>query len=171
MPLELQTALIAAGVALLTASLGGYFSLQQMRREQGKWLTKLKTTYAVELYKARLAAYPHLQEIIGQLSSQAQEPLTPAYAHHIAQQVNQWIYSSGGLVAETSTRAAILGLRDACAAWNEGSPPQEILEWRNAALFLLRRDLDVFGLESPDALKDRTSLLAKIQTEISEIAH
>jgi hypothetical protein len=71
---------------------------------------------------------------------------------------------------ETSTRAAILGLRDACATWNEGSPPQEILEWRNAALFLLRRDLNVFGLESPDALKDRTSLLAKIQTEVSETA-
>jgi hypothetical protein len=173
MPPETQAALIAGAVSLITATItaiiGGSIALKRMRREQGKWLTELKSTYAAELYQARLAAYPHMQEIMGQLSSQAQEPLTPAQAHHVAQQINQWIYSSGGLVAETSTRAAILGLRDACAAWHEGPPPQEILEWRNAALFLLRRDLDVLGLESRDALKDRTSLLAKIQTEISEI--
>ncbi len=170
MPLDLQTALVAAVVSLVTASLSGYVSWQQMKRERGKWLTELKTTYAAELYKARLAAYPPMQAIMGQLSSQAQEPLTPTQAHHIAQQVNQWIYSTGGLVAETSTRAAILGLRDACATWQEGSPPKEILEWRNAALFLLRRDLDVFGLESVGALEDRTSLLTRIQQEISEIA-
>jgi hypothetical protein len=169
MPITLQTAIIAAVVALLTAGLSGYLTWKQIQRERVKWLSELKTAYAVELYKARLAAYPPMQELIGQLSSQAPTPFTPEQAKNVAQAINKWIYNVGGLVAETNTRAAVLGLRDACAAWKEGPQPQEILEWRNAALFLLRRDLDVFGLESADALKDRTSLLAKLQKEMPDI--
>ena len=171
MSIELQTAIIAAVVALLTAGLSGYLTWKQIQRERIKWLTELKTAYAVELYKARLSSYPAMQEIIVQLSSQAPIPLSPEQAKSVAQAINKWIYTVGGLVAETNTRGAILGLRDACAAWKEGPQPKEILEWRNAALVLLRRDLDVHGLESADVLKDRTSLLAKLQKEISEIKY
>ncbi len=171
MSIDLQTAIIAAIVALITAGLGGYLTWKQIQREQVKWLTELKTTYAVELYKARLVSYPQMQEIIGLLSSQATTPLTPEQTKNVVRAINTWIYSTGGLVAETNTRAAILGLRDACAAWKDGPQPQEILEWRNAALFLLRRDLDVLGLESTDALKDRMSLLDKLQKEITGIKY
>jgi hypothetical protein len=169
MPVELQTAIIAAVIALLTTGLSGYLAWKQIQRERVKWLTDLKSTYAVELYKARLASYPQMQKIIGQLSSQATMPLTSEQAKNVAQAINEWLYSAGGLIAETNTRAAILGLRDACTAWEEGPQPKEILEWRNTALFLLRRDLDVFGLESTAVLKDRQSLLEKLKKEISEI--
>ena len=171
MPIEFQTILIAGVVSLLTAGLSGYLTWKQIQRERSKWLTELKTTYANEVYKARLSSYPCIQEVIGQLSSQAPTPLTSEHSKIIAQAINSWIYSVGGLVAETNTRAAILGLRDACNTWKEGPQPKEIIEWRNAALFLLRRDLDVLGLESAEALKDRTSLLVKIQKEILELEH
>jgi hypothetical protein len=108
-----------------------------------------------------------MQEIIGQLSSQAKTQLTPERANEIALEINNWVYSNGGLVAETNTRGAILGLRDACMSWHTGNQPKEIKEWRNATLFLLRRDLDVLGLEAPDALEDRSSLLEKIKGEIT----
>jgi hypothetical protein len=171
MAMELQTGIIAAAVAVLTAGLSGYLTWKQIQRERAKWVTELKTAYALELHKARLSSYPAMQEIIGQLSSHAQTPLTPQQAQSVAQAINRWNYTVGGLVAETNTRGAILGLRDACAAWKEGPQPKEILHWRNAALFLLRRDLDVHGLESADVLMDRLSLLAKLQKEISDIKY
>ena len=77
---EFQSALIAAViaalVALITAGVSSYISWTQIQRERSKWLTDLKQAYALEIFKARLAAYQKMQETIGQLSSQAQTTLT-----------------------------------------------------------------------------------------------
>jgi hypothetical protein len=169
MSVELLAALIAAGVALLTAGISNYLTWKQTQRERTKWLTDLKSTYAVELYKARLGAYPVLQELLGRLSWQVHHPLNPDQAHQVAQGINQWVYSTGGLITEADTRKAILGLRNACIAWTTGEQPDEILEFRNIALFLLRRDLDVYGLGEEEELRNRHSLLERLRGEIARI--
>lgn len=168
MPLELQTALISALVALVTAGIGGYFTWSQVQREKTRWLVDLKTSYSVELYKTRLASYPQIFELLGQLSRHAQDPLTPAKAQQIGQAIHVWLYSPGGLCAESSTRGALRGLRHCCLEWKQGVRPPELGEWRHAALFLLRRDLDLQGFESFDP-KDSGPLLKRLQAEMSSM--
>lgn len=169
MPIELQTALIAGFIAVLTSGIGSYFNWRQIQRERIKWLTDIKLAYAMELYKARLAAYPDLQEIIGQLSWQEHIPFTPERAQQVAAALNEWHYSVGGLIIGTSTRSALLGLRNACVFWKEGPQPEAILELRNALLLLMRRDLDIIGLGSDEAIRDQRTLLDQLREEIRQI--
>lgn len=117
MPIELQTALISAAVALITALFGGYVAWSQIQRERKKWLIDFKTAYSLELYKARLTSYPRVFEILEKLSNHTSEPVTQEKAEQIAQELNEWFYSAGGMCAETSTRGAIRGLRDCCFKW------------------------------------------------------
>ena len=167
MPLELQTALIAAVVALVTAALSSFITWSQIQREKTKWLTDLKTSYSVELYKTRLASYPRIFEVLGRLSKHAPVPVTPETAKHIAQEIHEWLYSPGGLCADASTRGALKELRSICASWQQGERPPALGEWRHSALFLVRRDLDLQGFESFDP-KDRETLLKKVQAEMAE---
>ena len=104
MPLELQTALIAALVALVTAALSSFITWSQIQREKTKWLTDLKTSYSVELYKTRLASYPRIFEILGRLSKHAPVHVTPATAKQIAQEIHARLYPPGGLCADARTR-------------------------------------------------------------------
>ena len=168
MPLELQTALISALVALVTAAIGGYVTWNQIQREKTRWLIDLKTSYSVELYKTRLASYPQICQLLGKLSKHAPDPLTQATAKQIGQGIHEWLYSPGGLCAESSTRGALKGLRHYCLEWKEGARSPEIGQWRHAALFLLRRDLDLEGIESFDP-KDSVSLLKKLQAEMDSM--
>jgi len=168
MPLEIQTALIAATVALITATIGGYFTWNQIRRERKKWLVDLKTSYAIELYKTRLASYPEVYRIISKLSSRAIEPLTPEKAQQVAHEINDWFYTVGGLCADVNTRAALIELREACLSWTQGDKPTDLMRWRNATLMLLRRDLDLHGLESFN-FEDRETILKILEKEASKI--
>jgi len=165
MPLELQTVLISAVVALVTALISGFITWSQIQREKTKWLIDLKTSYAVELYKTRLTSYPRIFEILGKLSKHAPEPMTPAKAKLIAQEIHEWLYSPGGLCADASTRGALKELRNICATWNQEERPPALGDWRHSALFLVRRDLDLHGFESFDP-QDRKTLLKKVQIEI-----
>jgi hypothetical protein len=168
MPLELQTALISAAVAIFTAVLGGSFTWYQVQRERKKWLIDLKASYSVELYKTRLATYPQAYTIIAQASNRAKEAVTPEKARQIAQELNEWFYSTGGMCAEASTRGALLGLREALFSWGQGTQPPDFYDWRNTALLLLRRDLDIQGLESFDP-KNRGPLLESLKAEIASL--
>lgn len=168
MSIELQTALISALVALVTAAIGGYFTWYQIRRERTRWLIDLKTSYSTELYKTRLASYPQIYQTLGKLSRYAPDPLTPEKAQQIGQEIQAWLYSTGGLCADASTRGALNGLRHYCLGWKEGTRPHDIEAWRQTASLLLRRDLDIQGIESFDP-KDSTSLLKKLQAEIASI--
>jgi hypothetical protein len=169
MPVELQTALISAGVAMVTVLVGGYISWSQLRRERSRWLTDLKSTYSLELYKSRLASYPQAFEIIGGLSHRG-EPVTAEGAKQIAGELNAWLYSMGGLCAATRTRGAVLGLRDCCYTWGRegGKRPSDLYAWRNATLSLLRLDLDLHGLESYD-FGNPQSWLSQLQEEIRSL--
>ena len=169
MPTDIITALIAAFVALLTAGITGIITWTQVQRERTKWLTDLKTSYSVELYKTRLAEYPKIMQVIAKLSSRAPNTLTPESAQEVAREINAWFYSTGGLVAEASTRGALVALRDRCLRWKEGTKPDEIRTWRNAAIFALRRDLDIVGLESFD-VDAESSLLANLKKEMDAVS-
>lgn len=168
MPFELQAALISAFVALVTATIGGYFTWYQIQRERTKWLIDLKTSYSAELYKTRLISYPQIYQSLGQLSRYAPDPLTPEKAQQVGREIQAWLYSTGGLCADASTRGALNGLRHYCLGWKEGAKPHDIDQWRQTASLLLRRDLDLQGIESFDP-KDSASLLKKLQAEIASI--
>lgn len=105
-------------------------------------------------------------ELLGQLSKHAPDSLTPAKAQQIGQAIHAWLYSPGGLCAEASTRGALKGLRHYCSQWQQGAIPPELVQWRHAALFLLRCDLDLQGFESFDP-KDSEPLLKRLQAEMS----
>ncbi len=169
MPTELVTAIIAAIVALLTAGVSGLITWSQIQRERRKWLIDLKTAYLVELYKTRLAEYPEVLHILGKLSSRAPAELTPVSSQEVGREINDWIYSTGGLCAEATTRGTLLALRNICLRWKGGHKPDDIREWRNAAVFSLRRDLDIKGLEefNPD---DTTPLPEKLKKEMEFVS-
>ena len=161
----IQSALVAAVVALVTGGITGYLTWSQAQRERVKWLVDLKKSIATEMHKARLAEYPKLLNILGRLSSQAPVPLTPDVAHQVAGQVNDWFYSTGGLVADTTTRGAVLKLRQVCVEWTSGPRPGDMKQWRNLVIRLLSRDLDLTGLEDFDPL-DTAPLLDRIHKEM-----
>lgn len=169
MPTDIVTALVAAFVALITAGITSIITWIQVQRERTKWLTDLKSAYSVELYKARLAEYPKIMQVIGKLSSRAADALTPERAQAVALELNDWFYSTGGLIAEASTRGALVALRDRCLRWKEGTKPEEIRTWRNAAVFALRRDLDIVGMES-FGVDAEASLLANLKKEMDAVS-
>lgn len=111
MPLNLQTALIYAAVALITAAISGYFTFTQIQREKNKWLVELKTSFSFELYKTRLAEYPKLFQLLGELSIHSAKPLTPEKANEVGHKIHDWLYSPGGLCADSSTRGVLKALR------------------------------------------------------------
>jgi hypothetical protein len=166
MSLEIEAALISAFVALITTAIGGFLTWYQIQRERRKWLIDLTTSYALELYKKRLENYPKMHLILANLSKHAPEPLTPEKAKQISQEITGWLYSEGGLCAEASTRGALKGLRHVCETWEHGERPKLISEWRDATLLLLRRDLNLQGIESFDQ-KGYASLLKMLQDDMS----
>ncbi len=166
MSITLQTTLISAGVAFIIALLSTYITLRLERR---RWLINLKTSYETERYKARLAAYPRVFEILLKLSHGSKEPVTPEIATEIAYELNEWFHSVGGMCAEAETRGAILALRGLCFTWGrEGKMPDNLYDWRNASLLLLRRDLDIEGLESTD-IEKITPILDSIRERMAKI--
>ena len=90
MSIELQTALISAGVAVVTAFLGGYISWSQLRRERNRWLIDLKSNYSLELYRSRLESYPKASVATAKLSSRS-ESVAAETAKEIVDDLNTWL--------------------------------------------------------------------------------
>lgn len=167
MPIELQTGILAAVVALITASLTGYLTWRQIRQERAKWLFDIKTTLSVELFRERMAEYAKLSRILGGLSTTSQANLTPARAHKIAATINEWMYGAGGLLASARTRTAGWALRDRLLRWKAGRQPKDILEVRKLLMWSMRWDLDI-----PSGRKDDASgetLMTRLQEEMEEV--
>jgi hypothetical protein len=163
---ELQTAAIAAVVALVTAVLGTSVTWNLERR---RWLTGLKVNLQVEVQKTRLLSYPAVFKIFGKMSNRAVEPLDSMSALRVAGELNDWIYSAGGMSADESTRGAVLALRELLLKWNiEDVMPADFYTWRNRALLLLRRDIDISGLESYDS-SDIGSLLEQVKVDADKV--
>jgi hypothetical protein len=147
---QVTMALIAGFVALAVAVGGGLVVWFQIRREHERWLADVKVAWAVELRKARLAAYPAAFAAIAPLSTHHRPALTAEVAGDVAEQLNTWLYSTGGMCADATTRGAVLGLRDSCNTWatTGGTRPPQLYEFRNLTITFLRQDLDLAGLES-----------------------
>ena len=165
---EVVSGVVGGIVALFTSSITALLAWGAMQRERAKWMTDLKTSMTLKRYETRLAEYPRASEIIGRLSARRNDPLTPEACRKVGYDLNDWFYSAGGFLSDQSTRGAVLGLRDACLGWTQGPMPIEILEWRNAVLFCLRRDLDLLGLDEFDPA-DRAPLLKKLKDEVRSL--
>jgi hypothetical protein len=125
---------------------------------------------SLELLKARLGAYPAAFRAIAPLSHGARNPVTSETARAVAEEINEWLYSAGGMSASATTRKAILGLRHECRRWskNGGNRPPDLYEIRNLVLRCLRLDLDLVGLESAD-FNDSPTWLANLQAEVRQL--
>ena len=190
MPIELETTIITVIVAFIVGLLTSAVSyiigsrqlkqndeknhreleleLNRFREEQKQWITNLQAAYELEKYKARIASYPDMVTIIGKLSHKAKVPTTAERAKDIAEELNDWSYSTGGMCAEPSTRGALLKLRDACLHWNKrGVKPDDLYKWRNYSLLLLRNDLGIKGLESFD-YRTMASLIERVKEEVNQ---
>ena len=165
---DISAALISGVVALVVGVTSSLVALSQVRREHRRWVADLKTAWSLELYKSRMTTYPEVHRALAPLSHTA--TVTPDAAGEVARQLNEWIYSAGGLYAEATTRGAILGLRDCCRKWagERGPLPDDLYTWRNLTTTFLRRDLDVVGLDSYDFDLDST-LLSRLQHELESI--
>ncbi len=164
---ELQTAVIAGVVALITATLTGFLTWQQIRRERAKWLYDLKATFSVELHKARMAEYAGLSKLLIGISRANHEKLTPARAHKIAEAINEWMYGEGGLVASAPTRTAGWALRDRLLRWKAGPRPKEIIEVRTLLWWSMRQDLDIASGREQDLSEDM--LLKQLRKEMDGV--
>jgi hypothetical protein len=170
MPPELATAAIAAGVALIVGALSALLTWTQIQRERHKWLTELKVAYALELYRTRLSSYPDVFVVLKKLSHGGQHvdsPVAPGTARQVGDELNDWIYSVGGMCADKVTRGALILLREACFQWaREGHPPNGVYSIRNSAIQALRLDLDLSGLEDYD-FDNTPTQVEKLRQEIA----
>src|SRR5512143_1435410 len=167
MPIELQTALIAAGVALITALITAYFAWRQLQRERARWLYDIKTTLSVELHRKRMDEYANLSKILMALSTTTKKQLTITKAHQIADEINEWMYGAGGLLAAAQTRNAGWALRDRLLRWKAGSQPRDIMEVRTLLLWSMRNDLDIPSGRTQDTEED--SLLKQLKDEMNRV--
>ena len=164
---ELQSALIAAIVALITASITGLLTWQQIRRERARWLYDIKTTFSIELYRRRMDEYGKLSKILIGLSRASQQKLTPAKAHAIAVSINDWMYGEGGLVASARTRKTGWALRDRLLRWKTGNRPKDIIEVRTLLWWSMRLDLDIPSGREQEVPEDR--LIKQLQDEMNGV--
>lgn len=167
MSIELQTALIAALVALVTAGLTGVLTWMQIQRERARWLYDIKTTVSVELHRKRMEEYASLSRILMGLSTTKQKQLTITEAHEIADSINLWMYGAGGLIASAKTRNAGWALRDRLLRWKAGHQPKDIMEVRTLLLWSMRNDLDIPSGRTQDTEED--SLLKQLKDEMNRV--
>jgi len=163
---QLVTALISGGVALVVAGLGMVAALAQVRRERRRLLIDPAFTVSMELIRARIAAYPEAMAALLPLSEASSEPPTAEVAWHVAERLNTWLYSAGGLCASATARDALLGLRQGCRRWAaDGRRPDDLYDWRNLAVATLRFDLGLRDLEDHD-LSREPDPLGRVREEL-----
>lgn len=166
---QVATALISGFIALVVAGGSGLLTWSQVRRERTKWLVDLKAAYTLELYKTRLNSYPELLTMIAGLSTRTIDSVTTGQAGAIATSLNSWLYSTGGLCADSRSRAAVVALRELCDSWaKSGQRPEELYRIRNAVLAFLRHDLDLGDPESYD-FSNTSTLLSELQEELARL--
>jgi hypothetical protein len=171
MSTQLEAAIIAGVVGLLTAAFGTAVTFLQAQRERSKWLVDFKTSYTIELYKQRLLTYPKIFTTIGRLSHGSNPKPNSSIAGEVASELNEWLYGTGGMCAEAGTRGAVLGLRLRCRSWADSGDnrrPADLYQWRNVALTMLRLDIDVIGLEQYD-FDNMPSALQRLKKEVEQM--
>jgi hypothetical protein len=169
-PGVVTAALLSGFVTLVVASGVGALVWEQIRREDQREPVAARVARSLELHRTRLAAYPAAFAAMAPLSSRNRADLTVQVAAEVAAELNAWLYSTGGMCADATTRGAILGLRDSCDRWagSSGQRPPQLYEFRNLAVAFLRRDLDLAGLEPFDVRRGVT-LLGKLRGDLDAL--
>jgi hypothetical protein len=169
MPAQVTTVLLSGFVALVVTTGIGTLTWDQIRRERQRESVEAKVARALELHRTRLASYPAAFEAMAPLSTHNRALLTSQAAGEVAKELNNWLYSVGGLCADADARGAILGLRDSCGRWaGSGQRPPQLYELRNLAVAFLRRDLDLAGPESFDVRRN-VALLGKLRDDLDDL--
>lgn len=167
MAAQITPILIAAFVAFIIAAVVGALTWTQVHREREQLLVDARTAWSVEVHRARLASYPAAFEAMAPLSTPNRAALTAEVAGEVGKKLNAWLYSTGGMCADATTRSAVLGLRDSCDKWatTGGSRPPQLYEFRNLTITFLRRDLDLDDIE-PFDLNRNLTLLGKLRDDL-----
>jgi hypothetical protein len=157
-------------VALVVTAAISALTRDQIRREYQRELVEARVARTLELHRARLASYPAAFAAMAPLSTFNRAGVTADVAGDVARDLNAWLYGTGGMCADATTRGAVLGLRDSCDRWasGNGQRPPQLYEFRNLAITFLRRDLDLAGLESYD-LRRNVSLLGKLRDDLDAL--
>lgn len=168
MSIELLAVIISGSVslliALLTLGVNRYLTDRQLKHENRKLLYDIKSMTLPDLYKVRLSEYAALNQIIAHFSRNNVDRLTPEKAWELAEQINKWMYGSGGLIQGPRSRAYTWLLRDYCQRWKDGPAPKQLIIAKDYLQRELRNDLDVVT-EGADS---SGSLTRQLQAQIED---
>jgi hypothetical protein len=169
-PTEVTTILLSGLVALAVTIGVCALTRDQIRRERQRELVDARVARALELHRTRLASYPAALEAMAPLSAHNRADLTAEVGGEVGRKLNTWLYSTGGMCADATTRGAILGLRDSCDKWaaGGGQRPPQLYEFRTLAITFLRRDLDLAGPD-PLELRRNATLLGKLRDGLDSL--
>lgn len=143
MKIELKTALIAGIISLVCTLITIYFSAKNIRSNENLWYRDLAKSKELEIQKIRIEEYPKILSSLEVISSKSKMKPTKTTIDSLGRNINEWLYSRGGLCASFNTREALRNLRNACFELDiKDSIPNEILDWRNVAFQYMRFDLD-----------------------------
>lgn len=171
---EMLIALLTSGVALMSVALTSllvWFTVRQSQtklqqeqvrldREQNDWLFAFKTSYEMELYKARILEYAKMFQILQRLPQRSEKPIDAGLAREIAQDISHWRYSTGGLVSSEKAVMATRRLYEACLEWKDAAQSQKVLGLRDQLVELMRHDIGITSGRIIEAASD-DRLLAK----------
>jgi hypothetical protein len=141
--------------------------------EQRKWREQLAIQLALKHVDLRLREYPLIWSQVKVAARHMQaNSLTPELARSTASAVESWRYSSGGLLAEETTRDAALAFQT--ALWDYNGSTESFDRIRQARRLLraaLRADMglgeDILG----ESIFDATAKRHKIKEELANLQH
>jgi hypothetical protein len=137
--------------------------------EQLRWREQLSLQLSMKLVDARLAEYSALWSklrAVVRYNFKAGD-LTPAITQHLAGEVEAWRYSTGGILADNTTRKVVLELQTALWHYDGSKEAYSRIETaRNNSRAALRADMgiedDPFGKTFYDRIEKGLDIAAKL---------
>ncbi|MBI5429403.1 MAG: hypothetical protein HY938_02970 [Nitrosomonadales bacterium] len=164
---KLSSTAIALIAAITTAVITGYISYSTAKYQLEKQAA-ITLSFAKEQFDVRLNEYPKLWQTLLPISSRSPVELTPQKCQAISQELNQWLYGKGGLVAHEYTRSLVIQLRDACGDWKSGERPKSISELKHAIIYSCRNDLYLVARKDTE-ISTLNKLIEKRNIEIEKL--
>jgi len=145
--------------------------------EQRRWREQLATELALKHVEVRLAEYASLWSQVEAVASHRMDrgEITPDVTRRLADVVKNWRYSTGGLLAEQTTRNAARTFQQ--ALWNYDGTEESYQNMRKGRAILrdaLRADMgvseDIYGRSLIDVAEERQRVirsdLAALQSKL-----
>jgi hypothetical protein len=140
--------------------------------EQRKWREQLAMQLALKHVEARLTEYPQIWSEVKAATRHNRQggSLTPELAKRSASAVESWRYSSGGLLAEETTRDAALAFQT--ALWKYDGSPETYHAIRQARRLLraaLRADMGLGEDALGQSIFDATAKRHRIKEDLATL--